>query len=109
MRRVLRALLLASASSHDEVSRVGLSNSSSVIFHVLLTLGLEFTLVSDLSAVGHPLISEFGLRLSLVNGSLLNVVVKASSFEAESARSSIGLDDFSLVDLGVEERKTDGV
>jgi len=109
MRRVLRALKLASASSHDEVSRVGLSNSSSVLFHVFLTLGLEFALVSDLIAVGYPLVFEFALGLSLVNGSLLNVVIEASSFEAEPARSSIGLDDFSLSDLGVEEGKTDGV
>lgn len=109
IRRGLRALLLATASSHDEVSSVGLSNSSSVLFHVSLTLGLEFALVSDLSAVGHPLVSEFGLRLGLVNGSLLNVVVEASSLEAESARSSVSLDDFSLSNLGVEEGKTNGV
>lgn len=106
IRRGLRALLLATASSHDEVSSVGLSNSSSVLFHVSLTLGLEFALVSDLSAVGHPLVSEFGLRLGLVNGSLLNVIVEASSLEAESARSSVSLDDFSLSNLGVEEGKT---
>lgn len=86
--------------SEDEISGRTVGDSSSVVSLGGFTSGFEFALVSDFSTVRFPS-GGLGLGLGLVNG--------LASLEAKLARGSVSLDDLRVLDLGDEERLSDGV